>query len=140
MEKRFEERANFYYFDFLFDSKFNYNTSKDINLHELFEIYTDFDIDQGWIQVLSDVKTTFSIQLFDIFPIPEQPLKSMRFIGSHIFTDFRRVDEGLFHRETDLLFLYETGLSLEGLRVRRLGNVGESECNCRIKMIWRKFI
>lgn len=64
----------------------------------------------------------------------------MRFIGSHIFADFRAVDTNLYHREADLLFLYETGFSLEGLRVKRLGNVGEQECDTRVKMIWRKLV
>ena len=123
-----------------FDSKFAYNTSNDVDLHELFEIYTDFNVDQGWIQIYSNIKTVFSIQLFDIFPIPEKPLESMRFIGSHIFSDFRRVDENLYNRETDLLYIYETGFSLEGLRIKRLGGVGEQECDVRIKMIWRKFL
>ena len=107
-------------------------------MHELFEIYTPFNVDQGWIQIYSNIKTNFSIQLFDIFPIPIKPLESMRFIGSHIFSDFRRVDENLYNRETDLLYIYETGFSLEGLRVKRLGGVGEQECDVRIKMIWRK--
>ena len=123
-----------------FDSKFAYNTSNDVDLHELFEIYTDFTVDQGWIQIYSNIKTVFSIQLFDIFPIPKKPLESMRFIGSHIFSDFRRVDENLYNRETDLLYIYETGFSLEGLRVKRLGGVGEQECDVRIKMIWRKIL
>ena len=123
-----------------FDSKFAYNTSNDVDLHELFEIYTDFNVDQGWIQIYSNIKTVFSIQLFDIFPIPEKPLESMRFIGSHIFSDFRRVDENLYNSETELLYIYETGFSLEGLRIKRLGGVGEQECDVRIKMIWRKFL
>lgn len=109
-------------------------------MHELFEIYTPFNVDQGWIQIYSNIKTTFSIQLFDIFPIPEKSIESMRFIGSHIFTDFRRVDDNLYNRSEDLLYLYETGFSLDGLRIKRLGNVGEQECDCRIKMIWRKLI
>ena len=106
----------------------------------MFGVYTDFEVDQGYIEIYSNIKTTFSIQLFDIYPIPEKPLESMRFIGSHIFTDFRRVDENLFSRKEDVLFFYETGLLLESLRVKRLGNIGEQECDCRIKMIWRKLI
>ena len=104
----------------------------------MFGIYTDISVDQGWIQIISDIKSTFSIQLFDIFPIPEKPIESMRFIGSLIFTDFRRIDENLYHRETDSLAFIETGFSLDGLRVKRLGNIGEQECDCRIKMIFRK--
>ena len=109
-------------------------------MHELFNIYTDFSVDQGWIQIYSNIKTVFSIQIFDIFPIPEKPIESMRFIGSHIFADFRRVDENLYNRDSDLLYLYETGFSLEGLRIKRLGNIGEQESDCRIKMIWRKLV
>jgi len=106
----------------------------------LFGIYTDINVDQGWIQIISDIKSTFSIQLFDIFPIPEKPIESMRFIGSHIFADFRRIDDNLYHRSEDLLYFYETGFSLDGLRIKRLGNISESECSCRVKMIWRKLI
>ncbi len=64
----------------------------------------------------------------------------MNFIGSHIFTDFRRGDENLFQRELDLLFLYETGFLLKGIRIKRLGITSETECSCRVKMIWRKII
>lgn len=34
MEKRFEERNNFYYFDLLFDQEFKYDDFLDINIHE----------------------------------------------------------------------------------------------------------
>ncbi len=64
----------------------------------------------------------------------------MNFIGSHIFTDFRKGDDDLFQREMDILFLYETGFLLKGLRIRRLGSTSETECLTRIKMIWRKLI
>ena len=134
MITRFEERNEFYYFDFFLIQ------NSVIILHELFGIYTDWDVDQGWIQIISDIKSTFSIQLFDIFPIPEKPIESMRFIGSHIFADFRRIDDNLYHRSEDLLYFYETGFSLDGLRIKRLGNISESECSCRVKMIWRKLI
>lgn len=109
-------------------------------MHEVFGIYTDFSVDQGYIEIYSNIKTTFSIQLFDTYPIPENPIQSMRFIGAHIFDNFRRVDENLFSRKEDILFFYETGLSLESLRVKRVGNIGEQESDCRIKMIWRKLI
>lgn len=140
MEKRFEERGAFYYFDFLFDENFAYNTSKDVNIHELFGIYTSFNVEQGWIQVISNIKTAFSVQIFDTFPIPDMSISSMRFVGAHIFTDFKKVDENLFCRSEDLIYLYETGFSLEGLRVRRLGVVSEISSLCRIKMIWKKLL
>ena len=138
MLTRYINSTNFYYFDFLFDSKFKFDSFENVDIHETFGIYTTFNVDQGWIQVISDIKTTFSVQLFDIYPIPDAAIDSMRFMGSHIFTDFRRVDENLFHRTEDTLYLYETGFSLEGLKVRRLGNISEPECSCRVKMIWRK--
>ncbi len=140
MEKRYEERGDFYYFDFLFDENFAYNTSKDINIHELFEIYTTFNVDQGWIQVISNIKTSFSVQIFDTFPLPDLPINSMRFMGAHIFTDFKKVDDNLFHRSEDLVYLYETGFSLEGMRIRRLGVISEIPSLCRIKMIWKKLL
>lgn len=140
MERRYADKNNFYYFDFVFDKEFKYDSVEDVNIHELFDVYTTFNVDKGFIQVISNIKTTFSVQLFDIFPIPEISINSMRFIGSHIFTDFRKIDENLFHRSEDLIYFYETGFLLEGLRIRRLGNISEGLSQCRIKMIWQKFI
>ena len=62
----------------------------------------------------------------------------MNFVGSHIFDNFRRIDEGLYQRTEDACWIYEIGIDLRAMRVRRIGKIGENLCNVRIKMIWRK--
>src|SRR4030042_1155059 len=93
------------------------------------------DIDQLWINILSDIPSSFSIQIFDTWPIPEDSIESLNLIGAHYFTSFDKIDEDLFSKERDALFFYQTGFILRGIRIKRLGKTGEQDCMVRLKFI-----
>ncbi len=136
MQKRFETRGNFFYFDFILNDIFYYNTSVDV----VIDAYPVIDIDQIWLNVLSDLPSSFSIQLFDTWPLPIDSIESLNLIGAHCFTSFDKIDEDIFSKEKDQLLFYETGFILRGIRIKRLGRTGEQDCMVRLKMLCRKIV
>lgn len=136
MQTRFETRGDFYYFDFILSKNLSYNESTDIEI----DAFPVIHIDQLWINVISNISSSFSIQIFDEYPIPNEPIGSLKFIGAHYFTDFHKIDENLFSRDQDILYFYETGFTLRGIRIKRLGKTGEHDCIVRLKLICRKVV
>ena len=136
MQSRFETRGDFYYFDFILDDVFSYNSFSNIEV----ESFPIIHIDQLWLNVVSNISSSFSIQIFDTWPIPEDPIESLNFIGAHFFNDFHKIDENLFSKDQDVLYFYETGFTLRGIRIKRLGKTGEQDCMVRLKFICRKVV
>ena len=134
MQTRFETKGQYFYFDLILDDTFYYNTYSDVEI----DAFPVIDIDQLWINILSDIPSSFSIQIFDTWPIPEDSIESLNLIGAHYFTSFDKIDEDLFSKERDALFFYQTGFILRGIRIKRLGKTGEQDCIVRLKFICRK--
>lgn len=134
MQRRFETRGEHFYFDFILNDVFYYNTSVDVEI----DAYPVIDIDQLWLNILSDIPSSFSIQLFDTYPLPVDSIESLNLIGAHYFTNFDKIDEDIFSKEKDVLFFYQTGFILRGIRIKRLGKTGEQDCMVRLKFLCRK--
>lgn len=130
------QKGNFIHIDFVIDELITYNGFKDINIKQEFNL-VNTKVDLGFYNIISTVDTTISLLYFNIWPVPNNIIESMNFIGGDIFTNFKQIEENLYEKHEDLTRYYETGFDLISSRIKRLGQPTEPDCKIRVKMIWR---